>query len=64
MKSTKQIAKQLSTVYKGLGIQRDKLRNLISEAEEILEDTEQAQQNISEAVVLLESSADEISKYI
>lgn len=60
----KELVTEINESYKRLGKERDKLRDLIDEAEGILDDVDDAQSLIAEAVQNLEEAADSISKMV
>ena len=57
MKSVKQLLKEANTVKKRISAERDKLRGIISELEDIAE-------SVDECVVALESGVDYLSRYL
>ena len=60
----KQLVRQLENTYKRIGKERDKLNDLIMEAQGILESADEGSDLLRHAIALLEDASDDISKYV
>lgn len=63
-KQIRNLVSKINQSYIRIGIERDKLRDLVDEAEVVVSDMDDAQALLSEVVSNLEEVADNLSKYL
>lgn len=59
-----QLRKEADKILERVGIERDTLRELISDLEDIAESLDEAENSLDYGIDLLEQAADELSKYL